>query len=185
MEQADALPEFRYHPDPVATGVVVRDEDAPCLSCNRIRGYIYDGPVMSERFHHLTHCLCPWCIADGSAARRFGAEFADSGTMEGVSQAVREEIAQRTPGFFSWQESVWLSCCGDGAEFLGAAGSKELKLQFPEAVKAVRQHLKDDFDLSGADLKEFMDALSKDDQPTAYIFRCRRCREYLAYVDET
>ncbi|WP_321473043.1 CbrC family protein [uncultured Paludibaculum sp.] len=185
MDTTTSLPAFKYHPDPVSTGAVVRDEDAPCLSCNRIRGYVYDGPVYSEKFHHLTHCLCPWCIADGSAARRFGAEFADSGTMDGVTNEVREEIAKRTPGFLSWQEGQWLTCCSDAAEFLGAAGAKELAKQLPEARRAVEQHLRDDFDLSGKELKEFMAALSKEDQPTAYVFRCRHCREYLAYVDQT
>lgn len=185
MEPTISLPEFRYHPDPVATGVVVRDEDAPCLSCNRIRGYVYDGPVYSEKFHHLAHCLCPWCIADGSAARQFGAEFADSGTMDDVPDEVRDEIARRTPGFNAWQQEQWLTCCGDAAEFLGMAGSAELKTQFKDALPAVEEHLRQDFDLSGKALKQFVAGLSKDGMPTAYVFRCRHCREYLAYVDET
>lgn len=185
MASTETLPDFKYHPDPVATGVVVADAGAPCLSCNRIRGYVYDGPVFSEKFHYLQHCLCPWCIADGSAARQFGAEFADSGTLDGVSDEVRLEIARRTPGFPSWQEAQWLACCGDGAEFLGAAGAAELRTQYPDAIKAVEHCLREDFDLAGKELKEFLAGLSRDDQPTAYIFRCRHCRKYLAYVDES
>ena len=37
-----ALPAFRYHPDPVATGSV-RSADEPCQVCGRRRGYLYDG----------------------------------------------------------------------------------------------------------------------------------------------
>ena len=65
----EPLPAFKYHPDPVATGSIKADPDAPCLACNRIRGYIYEGPAYSEKYDYLTHSLCPWCIADGSAAK--------------------------------------------------------------------------------------------------------------------
>jgi len=181
----ESLPEFKYHPDPVSTGSVRADEDTPCLSCNRLRGYVYQGPAYSEKFHYLSGCICPWCIADGSAAKQFGATFADSGTMDGVTQAIRDEIATRTPGYTAWQQEQWLSCCGDAAAYLGSAGAKELKSTFAAAMPAVREVLENDYDLSGEDLKEFLAALNKDDQPTAYIFRCLHCKQYLAAVDET
>ncbi len=180
----EPLPAFKYHPDPVATGFVEASE-SPCLGCNRIRGYIYTGPVDSEKFHYLTGCLCPWCIADGIAAKQFGAQFNDAGSMEDVPQEVRHEIESRTPGFIGWQEERWLTCCSDGAAFLGLAGAKELRDQFPEAIRAVKDHLEEDYDLSGVDLEEFFAALKKDDQPTAYVFRCLHCRKFLAYVDQT
>jgi hypothetical protein len=180
----EPLPTFKYHPDPVATGVVEASE-SPCLGCNRIRGHIYTGPVDSEKFHHLSGSLCPWCIADGTAAARFGAVFNDAGTMEEVSPEVRWEIESRTPGFIGWQQEQWLACCGDAAAFLGLAGAKELRDQFPEAIRAVKEHLEEDYELEGADLEEFFHALKKDDQPTAYVFRCLHCRKYLAYVDQT
>jgi uncharacterized protein CbrC (UPF0167 family) len=170
----ETLPTFKYHPDPVATGAIKEDPDAPCLSCNRIRGYIYEGPAYSEKFHHLSHSLCPWCIADGSAAKKFGAEFGYGGTMEDVEEAVMQEIACRTPGFEAWQQEVWLSCCGDGAAFLGAAGAAELKGKFADAIPAVEL----DWDGDWHDL-------DKEGQPTAYIFRCLHCQNYLAYVDQT
>jgi uncharacterized protein CbrC (UPF0167 family) len=65
------------------------------------------------------------------------------------------------------------------------AGAKELRDQFPEAIGAVKDHLEEDYELEGADLEEFFHALKKDDQPTAYVFRCLHCRKYLAYVDQT
>jgi hypothetical protein len=185
MAESEQLPVFKYHPDPVGTGCVQPAEDTPCLSCNRIRGYIYTGPANSEKFHYLSGCICPWCIADGSAARQFGAEYNDAGTMDGVSNEVRDEIAKRTPGFIAWQEERWLTCCGDAAAFLGLAGSRELKEKFPGAIAAVKEHLREDFDLTGKELQEFFNALTKDDMPTAYVFRCLHCNNYLAYVDQT
>ena len=170
----EPLPAFKYHPDPVATGSIKADPDAPCLACNRIRGYIYEGPAYSEKFHYLTHSLCPWCIADGSAAKKFGAEFADAASLDDVDEAVMEEIACRTPGFEAWQQEQWLTCCNDAAAFLGAAGAAELKGKFAEAIPAVEQ----DWDGDWHDLE-------KDGQPTAYIFRCLHCGQFLAYVDQT
>ena len=38
------LPNFRYHPDPVATGNVV-PSDTVCLCCGQARGYIYKASV--------------------------------------------------------------------------------------------------------------------------------------------
>jgi len=68
---------------------------------------------------------------------------------------------------------------------LGVAGSKELNRDFPEAIPAVMEHLSDDYGVSGKELKEFFEGLSKDDQPTAYVFQCSHCKSYLACVDQT
>src|SRR5580692_9345664 len=78
MASAETLPVFKYHPDPVATGAFKEDRDTPCLGCSRIRGYIYTGPVFTEGSFTLDNHLCPWCIADGTAAKKFGATFNDT-----------------------------------------------------------------------------------------------------------
>lgn len=169
------LPAFPYHPDPVATGSVEINPDKPCLCCNRIRGYVYTGPAYSERFHYLSGCLCPWCIADGSAAKRFQAEFTDTGTLDGVPDAVVTQLATRTPGFVAWQQERWLTCCNDAAAYLGRAGSAELEQDFAPARPAVQREL-----APGQELTD----LQKDGEPTAYIFRCLHCNEFLAYLDE-
>lgn len=178
-------PSFRYCPDPITAGTVISDSDTPCLGCNRIRGWVYIGPYYTEKNFILDHHLCPWCIADGTAARRFGATFNDAGMMKGVTPATIEEIEQRTPGFVAWQGNHWLACCKDAAAFLGVVGAAELRRDFPDAAQVVRKYLRDEYDLSGDDLQDFFDSLSKDDQPTAYLFRCLHCKDYLAYVDET
>src|SRR6516225_5625973 len=118
MDEYGPLPSFKYFHDPLAAGSFKLDPDTPCLGCNRIRGYIYTGPVYTEKNFILQDHLCPWCIADGSAARQFGASFNDAGMMDGVPEAVMKEIEERTPGFESWQGAGWLSCCDDAARFL-------------------------------------------------------------------
>src|SRR5437867_876141 len=64
------FPEFPYHPDPRATGSVVVS-DTSCVACGQSRGFVYAGPVYSQ--DELIDSLCPWCIADGSAAEKYDA----------------------------------------------------------------------------------------------------------------
>jgi len=124
------LPVSKYHPDPVATGSVEANDGKPCLCCNRIRGYIYTGPAYSEKFHYLSGCLCPWCIADGSAAKRFQAVFTDTGELDGLPGAVCVELETRTPGFNGWQQEHWLTCCGDATAYLGTTGNDPSAYRF-------------------------------------------------------
>src|SRR6266487_2219862 len=55
-------------PDPRGTGSVT-ESDARCQTCGAARGYIYTGPIYP--IEELDQVLCPWCIADGTAAAKF------------------------------------------------------------------------------------------------------------------
>jgi uncharacterized protein CbrC (UPF0167 family) len=131
----------------------------------------------------LDEALCPWCIADGSAAKRFDAEFTHVAAEQpdDVPDHVFEQIARRTPGFTGWQEEHWLYHCGDGAAFLGLAGSEELEA-YPDALEQLR-HEHDELGWSAADVEEYLDSLDKEGSATAYVFRCRRCGRHVAYSD--
>jgi uncharacterized protein CbrC (UPF0167 family) len=115
-------PSSRYHPDPVATGTVVRS-DRVCRACGRGTGYIYVGPVWAEE--GLDRFLCPGCIVDGTAHRLYDAEFTARGAIGGRGRWARpcpsviEEIATRTPGFAVRGPVAWWTCCGDAAAYLG------------------------------------------------------------------
>ena len=115
-----SLPVFRYHPDPVATEVF-QTSAGECRCCGRARGVIYVGPVHAD--DRLAERLCPWCIADGSAARTFDAVFTELGAdvPSGVPGQVLEELATRTPGFTGWKHEHWLYHCDDAAAYLGLA----------------------------------------------------------------
>src|ERR1700744_1794087 len=120
-----SLPEFRYHPDPIATGTV-KASDVKCVCCDLARGYIYTGNTYSEE--DLEDAVCPWCIADGSAAEKFDAMFSDDSPLldADMPEAVVEEVTRRTPGFTSWQQEVWLCCCDDACAFHGDATRAQL-----------------------------------------------------------
>ena len=179
----EPFPDFPYHPDPQATGSVESSE-AHCVCCGHARGLIYTGPVYCAR-DDLDDALCPWCIADGRAAARFDAEFTDigSGVPDDVPPEVTDEVSTRTPGFSGWQQEHWLYHCGDAAAFLGRAGRQELE-PHPEALEALRAE-QAEVDAPPEEVTEYLAALDKDDQPTAYLFRCRRCSTHLAYSDFT
>lgn len=176
------LPNFKYHPDPLGTGSIQVSE-TECICCGQARGYIYVGPVYA--LEELDECICPWCIEDGSANAKLGASFTDEsgvggyGDWDDVPAAVVATIAYRTPGFIGWQQEQWWTHCGDAAAFLGRAGRKELEAAGDGAVEAIRQNT----GLTGDNWESFLDALSKDGSPTAYLFRCAACGMVGGYQD--
>ncbi|MFI1177339.1 CbrC family protein [Streptomyces melanogenes] len=175
----ELLPDFPYHPTPVATGVVVPSGKA-CICCGRERGYVYRGPAYAAE--ELGGRLCPWCIADGSAAERFDAHFT-AGTCLGddVPLDVFTAVDRRTPAFAAWQEPQWFFHCGDGAAFLGPAGAAELAAH-PEALEMLRRDASS-WDWPTDQVEDFLGSLDKDGEATAYLFRCRICSAHLAYAD--
>ncbi|MFF3334067.1 CbrC family protein [Streptomyces sp. NPDC002888] len=176
----EPLPGFPYHPDPLATGSVVA-ADAVCACCGKARGHVYVGPVYAVE--EPGGRLCPWCIADGSAAATYEAQFCGGAVGDDVPREVLSAIAERTPGFSGWQEAQWLLHCGDGAAFLGRVGAAELA-DHPDAVEAMRQEMSG-WGRPAERTEHYLGALDKDDQPTAYLFRCRVCAAHLAYSDFT
>ena len=175
------LPHFKYHPDPVATGSI-EPSDTVCVSCGRARGYIYTGPVHATE--ELGDSLCPWCIADGSAAERFDAEFTDpagvaSGLWPAVPNAVVLEVSRRTPGFTGWQQERWWTHCSDAGEFLGRAGADELAGRWSGALIAIR----DDALVDEGDWEDILSSLHPDGDAAAYVFRCRTCGQLGGYAD--
>lgn len=170
LKDRSELPVFRYHPDPVATGAVLADADAECEVCEQVTGWVYarwpygEDPQPEE--------LCPWCIADGSAAERFGSEFLAD--IEGeVPQAVEEELRRRTPSFEGWQEERWLTHCGDAAAFVGRAGWAEIKDR-PAVIAELEAQ-----GWPAEDLRH----LDADGDARAYLFLCLECGAELAYTD--
>lgn len=177
------LPTFKYHPDPVATGSV-QTSDRQCVCCHQRRGYIYVGPVYSA--DEIEEQICPWCIADGSAANKYDASFTDGagigacGDGQAVPDHVSEEVTRRTPGFSGWQQEQWFTHCGDAAVFLGAAGYEELQQLGKNAIEAIQESTGL---LPGPEWENFFTALDKDGSPRAYIFRCATCGVLGGYQD--
>ena len=175
------LPAFRYHPDPIASGSIVAS-DASCACCGEARGFIYTGPTYCEA--EVEDALCPWCIADGSAAKKLDADFTDSACFpDEIARATVEEIALRTPGFSAWQQGKWLACCGDAAAFLEPVGHGEMRARYPQIEGALMMYIVHELGISGGAATRFLQSLDRDQGPTAYVFACRHCDSKPAYVD--
>ena len=167
-----SLPKFRYHPNPLATGSI-EESDAECLCCEKARGYIYVCNTYSEE--DIEEALCPWCIADGSAAEKFDATFSDDAPLvdEGIEEEIVEEVTQRTPGFLSWQQDVWLCCCDDACEYHGDASREHLAKLKGEALEEALEQLSCTED----EWPDFLKNYEPGGSPAVYHFICRHCRK--------
>ncbi|MEU8952751.1 CbrC family protein [Streptomyces sp. NPDC048518] len=174
---SSVLPDFRYHPDPVASGSI-RQSGETCECCHRARGWIYTATFYTV--HEVSGRFCPWCIADGSAAERFAGEFTDSYGLEGIGEEILHEVTRRTPGFHSWQDPHWLVHCHDAAAFVGEVGYAELAAH-PEALDQLRLDLRLGGWHDAGQLEQFLTHLGED--ATAMLFRCTACGTHVAYAD--
>lgn len=170
-----SLPFFKYHPDPSATGAF-EQEESKCECCNQIVLYLYQGP-----FHAVDEVssLCPWCIADGSAARKFDGEFQDSASCEPVKEAASlDELIHRTPGYSGWQQERWLSHCGDFCAYLGRVGHLEVAYLRDEVMPDLARY-------TGRNITadELLSGLNRDGNSTGYLFRCLRCGKHRLHID--
>lgn len=78
------------------------------------RGYAYAGPLHPRPATDVV--ICPWCFASGVAPHELQVEFSDASCIGNrhtagaeVDQEVMVEILQRTPGFITWQDQIWLA----------------------------------------------------------------------------
>jgi uncharacterized protein len=180
----ERLPDFKYFLDSVADGVVQESPNV-CRCCERARGYIYVGRASTED-EDFEDAFCPWCIASGEAAAKFGVEFIDRASVGGflghwgrVPESVLTELVTRTPGFIGWQGEQWFTHCGDAAMYLGRAGHDELVGAWRAAVPSIRA----DAGMSEADWDDYVETLSRDGDCTAYVFRCLHCGQLGGYTD--
>jgi hypothetical protein len=175
------LPTFRYHPDPIASASIIESSET-CRCCGQSRGYIYTGPVYSEE--DLNDAICPWCIAEGRAHKKFDATFVDDEAFsDGTPEAAIQEICERTPGYSAWQSEQWPSCCDDAAAFLTPAGIAEIRASYREFEFSVLNHIIHNMQISGRAATNLLDSLDKDAGPTAYVFRCLTCGKHHFHID--
>ena len=153
-----------------------------CVCCDQDQPFTYVGPVYT--LEELDDQLCPWCVADGRAAAVLDASFTDVEwrVPQDVAANVTDVILRRTLGFHGWQQERWLHHCRDAAEFHGAVGARELAA-FPDAVAHLRAQMAQYHNWRPRQIDEYLQTLTKDGAPTAYLFRCRHCGGHLAYSD--
>ena len=124
-ERLKDLPQFRYYPDPVGTGAFEEGEAKTCPCCGKKSTVYYSTmPYCIENVENL----CPLCISNGEAAKKYDATFVQDAEWNGEPDKEKdEELFCCTPGYISWQGEYWLSCCDDYCAYLGTVGTRELK----------------------------------------------------------
>ena len=173
------LPKFKYHPDPVATGNIVKSDEC-CECCGEKRGYIYNSTIYAEEEIEF---ICPWCISNGEASTKFDGMFSDDYPLvdAGISESIINEVTRKTPGYNSWQQEEWQSHCDDACEFHGDATKKELEelkdTQLSEflAVQLVDQNT----------WENILDAYEPGGNPAIYKFICKHCNKLIYTMDFT
>ncbi len=172
------LPTFRYHPNPIATGSI-NISDAACECCGEARGYIYSASLYSI---YDVELLCPWCIADGSAARKFDGTFNDDRplSMSGISDEITEEVCKKTPGFVSWQQERWQDHCGNACEFHGDAERDDLLNMSADEL----EHCLNEAGYDRNMWARFIENYEMGGDPPIYKFKCRKCSMALYCIDD-
>ena len=120
MAQPVDLPHFPYHRDPVASGSV-EFCDTICECCGAARGAVYLDNIYTAA---AVQSLCPWCIADGSAAQKYNATFIDGwfcdDNLDPVELAAEyhHAVFGRTIGVATYNPIGWWVHCGEPAEYV-------------------------------------------------------------------
>jgi uncharacterized protein CbrC (UPF0167 family) len=177
-------PQFTYF-TPAAFLAVVEPSSTACDACGQAKGVRYTGPFYS-RTRDL--CICPDCIANGTAATKFNGTFNDivvEWEGEIVNQeahragtAIVDELLHRTPGYSSWQGNIWMFHCADGAVFHGDAFSEEID----NAADDTRKHWET---VNGLKWDRVMHPDVRDKYMGVYRFDCRHCGLVMLHWDFT
>lgn len=165
---------FKYHPDPLATGAFSNDKTVICDCCGKETNIYYTNPFYSVK---EVNNLCPECIANGAAAKKFDGEFQDSGsTDEVIDPAKLDELIHRTPGYCGWQQEYWLAHCDDFCAFMGYRtwGDLEKMGIDKEIEKTYRE------DICGVDFEAAKEHLQIE---SGYLFKCLHCGKHFIIID--
>jgi uncharacterized protein CbrC (UPF0167 family) len=178
------LPVFRFHPNAYDLGTF-EPVAGICDACETERAMRY-----TSSFYAIDEVeyICPWCIADGTAASVFDGEFSDYVGIDGipyepgspvtVDEAEATEVATRTPSYTSWQQEQWRSHCGRPCAFLGDIGAADLPKYMVEPDFAA--------DVNGGlgwDHELLLSHLEAGGDLAGYLFRCLTCGAHRLHVD--
>ena len=170
-ERKEDFPKFTYFAKPLEAGSFVRKK-VVCNACERSRDYQYEGDFFTT---HDDVALCPWCVADGTAAKKFNGTFQDEAAIESVgNKAATDELLHRTPSYIAWQTASWLSHCEDYMCYLGEATWEQIEPRL--------QELQDNGFEMDSDVEEQREAIESGDL-VLHLFECRTCQRHRVHAD--
>lgn len=174
----DRIPYFKYHPKPLETGAFKKGISQKCNCCGNNTGIWYEAPFYTEEDD--VDCICPECISNGSAARKFDGEFQDSYSTDKVSDSRKlEELIYRTPGYIGWQQEYWPAHCDDYCAFIGYVGWDDLvRIGIDKEIEEYYGT-----DVNGLDIELLKKYMKNDGDMQGYLFKCLHCGKHLIQVD--
>ena len=171
------LPKFKYHPNPIETGAFLTGEPHKCDCCGNDTNTWYESPFYSEK---EVSCICPECISNGCAAKKFNGEFQDYELVGDVSDSAKlDELIHRTPGYSGWQQEYWYAHCDDFCAFVGYVGWDDIvELGIDNEIEETYDSHICSFFLD--DVKKYM---RNNGSMQGYLFKCLHCGKHFIYVD--
>ena len=172
---AKQLPTFKYIKPPLQREMF-EASNAICECCLSAQGYRYAWSIYTKI---EVNELCPWCIADGSAAEKFAATFAELNDYRTISDENRNAFEKHTPSYPTWQGAVYPVHCHDACQFAGLVPSKQELLTLTN-----EQRIKNDLPdwlINETFLANYEPSFSADVQIAK--FHCLHCDETLYHLD--
>lgn len=169
---------FKYHPNPIETGAFKEGEPQSCDCCGKMTTIWYEAPFFTSKDD--IDCICPNCIFDGSASKKFDGEFQYPYSTDEVSDPEKlDELVHRTPGYCGWQQEYWLAHCDDYCSFIGYVGWENL------VQRGIANEIEENYDqnLNGFDLADVKECMRNNGSLQGYLFKCLHCGKHMLYVD--
>lgn len=174
------LPFFKYHPNPLKTGAFLKDKIIKCDCCGKKTDIYYRGPFYSDTD---VEYLCPECIENGEASKKFNGEFQDEYNIGKVNDKNKiDELIHRTPGYYGWQQEYWIAHCNDFCAFIDYVGTKELEEMelLEEVIENGNPKYREEWDEEQIKLIKNM---TNGGNIQGYLFKCLHCEKYFLYID--
>lgn len=170
------FPTFKYNPNSIELGIF-KKEKTTCPVCGQDRDYTYTGPFYSR---DDVGGICPWCIKDGSAAKKYDGEFQDAASCDPVDKKeYLTELTTMTPGYSGWQQERWLSHCGDFCALKNYVGWAEIK-HLKDELKDDLSEIKVEYGLTQEELEKY---LVNNSGMQGYLFQCLHCNKHRLTID--
>ena len=170
------IPTFKYHPDPISTNAFTQGEPQTCECCGKETEIWYSSPFYSIE---NVKCLCPECIANGSAAAKFDGAFQDEYSAYEVSDPAKlDELVHRTPGYRGWQQEYWPAHCDDYCAFIAYVGWDDL------VKTGIDKEIEETYKggIGGWPLEEVKEGLTIGSME-GYLFKCLHCGKHILLFD--
>jgi uncharacterized protein len=165
------LPYFRFYPAAYSEehGAFERTE-AICPCCQKSRGWGYLGTIDFKDDNSQN--VCPFCIHDGLAYEKYKKELQWNTGFPGVDKNDVDELNQRTPDIFTWQDYCWSSIDGKMCQFVMYPSFEDLKMLPGKVIldmwhESGAAHNEDDLD----EMIDYIDWIARSSAHRGYLFK--------------